>query len=228
MVGAGWVLGAVLSLPQLVVFRENYVTADGIFKNKTVCESVFRDRPVSHRQAYLTFISLIDFFIPLAIIVTCYVRIYLKIARKAADGGDGRRHSERPGKIRLQCTKSSSLPRAKVKTLRMTVVIVACFVVCGLPYHVLEAIMSYGDHTMISGVVMAVLGATAVANSSINPFVFLIFNASSACMRRLICRRKSSPSSEDLSQNLEMRSSAQTRGHVTKTTTLIHFEHSRT
>lgn len=228
MVGAGWVLGAVLSLPQLIVFRENYVTADGIFKNKTVCESVFRDRPVSHRQAYLTFISLVDFFIPLIIIITCYVRIYLKIAHKA-DCGDGRGQSDRPGKIRLQCTKSSSLPRAKVKTLRMTVVIVACFVVCGLPYHILEAIMSYGDHTMISGVVMAVLGATAVANSSINPFVFLVFNASSTCLRRLCCgRRSSSSSSDELSQNVEMRSSAQARGPTTKTTTLIYFEHSRT
>lgn len=225
MIVCAWTVGAVLSLPQILVFRQNFVTTEGIFKDKTVCESVFRDRPISHRQAYLTFISLVVFFVPVCIIAVCYVRIYLKIADKVTVSANGecRRLSSRPGAIRLHSTKSNSLQKAKLKTLRMTVVIVVCFVVCGLPYHVLEAVMSYGDHTVVSGAAMAVFGAMAVANSAINPYVFLFFNVNLSCVRRLGLPRNLS---DERRQNFDLRSSTQTVGTTTKTL-LNHCENHR-
>jgi len=83
-------------------------------------------------------------------------------------------------------TKSKSLPRAKAKTLKMTVVIGASFIVSGLPYHVYEMIASYGDHTIISGAAAGLLGALAVANSVTNPYVFLAFNVSVPCVHRVV------------------------------------------
>jgi len=77
MAAVGWTVSALMSIPQLGVYSVNIVA------NKTVCESIFRQRPISHRQAYLTFISSIVFFIPSIIMFVCYFRIFAKISSKA-------------------------------------------------------------------------------------------------------------------------------------------------
>jgi len=66
-----------MSIPQLGIYSVNVVA------NKTICEPIFRRRPISHRQAYLTFINLVVFFIPSIIMLVCYVRIFTKISSKA-------------------------------------------------------------------------------------------------------------------------------------------------
>ena len=55
----------------------------------------------------------------------------------------------KPGKVHLQSTPSSSLPKAKIKTLKMTCVIVSVFLICGLPYFILEMIYNFGDHRTV-------------------------------------------------------------------------------
>ncbi|KAK3593766.1 hypothetical protein CHS0354_014303 [Potamilus streckersoni] len=142
-----------------------------------VCENIFRDLSLSYRQAYMTLIAIVVFFIPLVILVVCYTRIFIKIARKANEGSRNRRTSIKSGKIHLQSTPSSSLPRAKIKTLKMTFVIICVFIVCSLPYFIAEMIMSYGDFCLISNELVSVLAGLAPSNSATNPFVFLLFNA---------------------------------------------------
>ena len=146
-----------------------------IFYNITVCESMFRHMPIMHRQAFLTSISIIHVFAPCVIICICYVRIFTKIAQKASEAGTPR-HSAKPGKVQLQCTQSTTLPRAKIKSLKMTVVIVTLFILCGLPYHILEMLLNY-SHVHIPSMVSAILGALPVANAVVNPYIFLAFNA---------------------------------------------------
>jgi len=77
MAAVGWSVSALMSIPQLGIYSVNVVA------NKTVCESVFRRRPISHRQAYLTFINLVVFFIPSLVMFVCYFRIFSKISAKA-------------------------------------------------------------------------------------------------------------------------------------------------
>jgi len=77
MAAVGWAVSALMSVPQLGIYSVNVVA------NKTVCESVFRRRPISHRQAYLTFINLVVFFIPSLVMFVCYFRIFSKISSKA-------------------------------------------------------------------------------------------------------------------------------------------------
>lgn len=89
--------------------------------------------------------------------------------------------------MRLQSSSRGNLPAAKVKTLKMTIIIGAAFIVCSLPYHVLEMLYSFSDHGRVSGSVAAVLGGMAVANSAINPYIFMLFNASAS--DAWMCRR---------------------------------------
>ncbi len=181
----GWVVSGVLSLPQLVMFRTNYVDdpASTMFYNKTVCESIFRITPAWVRPAYITFVDISVFIVPFLIMVFCYVRIFLKIAEKANEGKSNKKQTIKPGKVHLQSTPSSSLPKAKIKTLKMTVVMVMAFILCGMPYPIMELVLSYGDHTKVPGIVYSILGGMAVANSVANPYVFLLFNANAKCMQ---------------------------------------------
>lgn len=202
MVSLAWGIALLCSTPLLYVFHARYDEA----KNKTVCENIFRFKPIFHRQAFLTYATLINFFIPLIILIVCYIRIFLKIARKASDSRT--RQSFKPGKIHLTSNNSSAtLHSAKLKTLRMTVVIVSCFIVCGLPYFIAEMIMSYGDHTILSHTQYALLGGIAVANSAVNPYIFLLFSVNIQCLRNMnLCRTQSRPNTRQLIYNGSVRS----------------------
>ena len=181
-----WALSGLISIPMLIVFHVNIVEAPGIFQNKTVCENTFRYRAHEERQAFLTFISIVVFYIPFFILIFCYVRIFLKISEKANESCNSKKQTIKPGKVHLQSTPSSSLPKAKVKTLKMTLVIVLVFVLCGLPYHILETVYSYGNFGQVPGLVAAILGGMASANSAANPYVFLLFNANLKCARGFV------------------------------------------
>ena len=110
----------------------------------------------------------------------------MKVAEKANEttrGMNGQSSNQKPGKIHLQSTGNTTLPKAKIKTLKMTVVIVATFILFGMPYYILEMIYSFGDHTIVPSAVASVLGGMAVANSASNPYVFLVFNVNVRCLR---------------------------------------------
>jgi hypothetical protein len=200
MAGVGWGLAGVFSTPQLYIFSVYQVDVNVTINDTTEsnisviveeerCKSLFKDVPMIHRQAYLTFIFVVNFFLPLIILGVCYIRIFFKIAEKVKEGKGCKKQSIKPGKVHLQSTQSSSLPKAKVKTLKMTIVIVLNFIICGTPYYVAEMIMNYGDWTaMLSPNVWGLLGALTTTNSVTNSYIFLLFNANAKCMRR-ICGR---------------------------------------
>lgn len=215
LTGVGWVLAILCATPMFYVFRLNTVG------NSTKCENIFRDLPRSHRQAFLTYAAIVAFLIPLVILIVCYVRIFMKIAQKAREHKTSKKQSIKPGKVQLQSTPSSSLPKAKIKTLKMTFVIVVVYIVCGLPYFVSEMIMSYGDHCIMSHNIYGLLGGIATANSSANPFVFLLFNANWKCIRDLKkCRgRANSPQKRYIYSSVNSRSEISTdrsNSHVYK------------
>ena len=186
----GWSIAALLSLPQVGVFHVSFVTDEkSQFYNMMVCESIWRFRPMIERQIYLTFIGIVVFDIPFLIIMVCYISIFLKISHKATEASaanSNKKQSCKPGKVHLQSTGNSSLTKAKIKTMKMTIVILTAFIVCGIPYHILEGIYNFGDHRSVPPIVSAIIGAMAVANSAINPYVFLLFNANMKCVQGVV------------------------------------------
>lgn len=171
MAGLGWIIAALTSLPMLFVFV--LIERNG----QQRCENTFRNKPKLHRQIFLTYVAFVVFFIPLILLIIFYARIFLKIAQKATENESCNTTTNgRPGKVHLQSTKSSSLPKAKIKTLKMTLVIVSMYIICWLPYFTAEMIMSYGNHKIISPTLYSILGGIAPINSAANPYVFLMFS----------------------------------------------------
>ena len=186
---SGWGLAAFFSLPVLGVFHVVPVE-DGEFR----CENIFRNLPHFHRQIWMTWVAVMVFFVPFILLVVCYTRIFIKISQKAFQHNSVK-YRPQNGKICLQSTHSSSLPKAKIKTLKMTFVILLTFVICTMPYFVVEMIMSYGDYCLISNKLYAILGGMAACNSATNPYVFLAFNAKHSWFYQHCVLHKERPSS---------------------------------
>lgn len=182
----GWATAAILSLPHPFM----YVLNDQAVANKTLCESIWRHKTRTQRGLYLTYISVVTFFIPLIAMCYCYIRIFVTVATRADASCKKKTAIERKQRqskgslsstlddviLAVNTTQSSYLPRAKSKTLKMTIVIISVFIACGLPYHVLEMVYSFSDHRLLSGVPSAIMGAMAIANSAANPYIVLGFN----------------------------------------------------
>ncbi|XP_070542760.1 neuropeptide S receptor-like [Ptychodera flava] len=168
MISIAWATAFVCSTPQLYVWNES--RRDGVPRcgwppGTTKLE----------RQAYISYIAFVVFLLPFIIISVAYARIFKKIADKAHDSKkEPRKSSVKQGRVHLQSTGSGSLSRAKIKTLKMTAVILLTFIVCGLPFFIAEMCVSYSNK--IDTEVYAILGIFAVANSATNPYVFLVFN----------------------------------------------------
>ncbi|XP_002741531.1 neuropeptide S receptor-like [Saccoglossus kowalevskii] len=170
MVCIAWATGFLCSTPQLYVWSVH--TSNGISRCGWPIGTTQQEK-----QAYITYIAFIVFFLPFIIISVAYIRIFKKIADKAHDSRkEPRKSSIKQGRIHLQSTGSGSLSKAKIKTLKMTAVIIFMFIICGLPFFIAEMWRSYGNPDTMPLDVYAILGIFAVSNSTTNPYVFLLFN----------------------------------------------------
>ncbi|TNN54437.1 Gonadotropin-releasing hormone II receptor [Liparis tanakae] len=66
---------------------------------------------------------------PLLVMTFCYTRILIKVNGKMAKGKDG--------ELCLRRSGADMISRARIKTLKMTIVIVSSFVICWTPYYLL-------------------------------------------------------------------------------------------
>ncbi|XP_035657597.1 mesotocin receptor-like [Branchiostoma floridae] len=179
---AAWGTALLSSLPQAYVFSAVEVDGEDIQH----CKSIFGSVPLWHRQAYITYAATVLFLIPLIIIAVTYARILKKISDKVKEGKSSKRATfNKKGKVYLQSTGTGTLSKAKIKTLKMTIVIILTFFICGAPYFIIEMWMAFGDPSKLNPDVIAVLGIFASANTATNPFVFLYFNTTQACLKEL-------------------------------------------
>ncbi|XP_037268035.2 cephalotocin receptor 2 [Rhipicephalus microplus] len=155
-----WLASCLPSLPNVYVFH-----AVQVDRGRCFCASIFYDSstPIYHRQLYMGFVFFMVFVVPLALLVTFYTGILCTIWK----------HSSRSDKVGQQT--ASSLPLAKVKTLKMTVVVFCAFLVTNVPYMVQEVILAFGNPGVLNANVVALSGVISASNSAINPYIFLYF-----------------------------------------------------
>ncbi|XP_078573605.1 oxytocin receptor-like [Branchiostoma floridae x Branchiostoma japonicum] len=182
----GWVVSLLLAAPQAYVFRE-VQDEDGV----PLCRSIFSSQPAWHLQIYIIYGATVVFVIPFCILSYTYTRVLAKVWIRARAGSPRELARQADGSKKLKrqvsCVAQAGnlLPRAKVKTLKMTLVIIMAFVLCGLPYFIVEIKVAFGGMSQLDVDVYAVLGVFAVANSAVNPFVFLFFNSTNKFVHSL-------------------------------------------
>ncbi|KAM3625472.1 uncharacterized protein V6R79_012653 [Siganus canaliculatus] len=128
MLVVAWTMSTLFSIPQMFIFHNVTITYPANF---TQCTT--RGSFVSHWQetAYNMFTFSCLFLLPLVIMIICYTRIFIQISKRMAT-----KKSFSSNEPHLRCSKNN-IPKARMRTLKMSLVIVICFIVCWTPYYLL-------------------------------------------------------------------------------------------
>ncbi|XP_006902782.1 PREDICTED: gonadotropin-releasing hormone receptor [Elephantulus edwardii] len=128
MISLAWILSSILAGPQLYLFRMFYVADSSGHRNvfsQCVTHCSF---PQWWHQAFYNFFTFSCLFIiPLFIMLICNVKIIFTLTQQL---------HQNPNKLQLNQSKNN-IPRARLRTLKMTVVFATSFTVCWTPYYVL-------------------------------------------------------------------------------------------
>ncbi|XP_070822224.1 gonadotropin-releasing hormone II receptor-like [Chaetodon trifascialis] len=125
MLVLAWSLSLLLASPQLFFFRAVRVEAVDFTQCATHGSFLHRWQETVYNMFH--FITL--YVIPLLVMSCCYSRILLHIHLQHLRDKAGESYLRRSG--------TDIIPKARMKTLKMTVVIVLSFVVCWTPYYLL-------------------------------------------------------------------------------------------
>ncbi|KAF7643257.1 hypothetical protein LDENG_00242690 [Lucifuga dentata] len=122
-----WTLSLLLASPQLFIFRS--IKAEGVDFIQCVTHGSFRHR--WQETAYNMFHFITLYVCPLLVMTFCYSCILTKINRQM--------HKSKGvcGEPCLRRTGTDMIPKERMKTLKMSVVIVSSFMVCWTPYYLL-------------------------------------------------------------------------------------------
>nr|XP_037268749.1 oxytocin receptor-like [Rhipicephalus microplus] len=170
-----WLLSLIPSVPNLFAFRLVAV------RGKHYCASIFyvyRDYNAV-RQIYMAFVFTLVFVLPLVALVGLYASVLFRLWKVAA--------MTPPPSLRAQHVASSpgchpdrsTLPKARVRTLKMAAIISLAFLVTNLPYMVQEMLLAFAPHVSLGPHATAVFGVISASNSALNPYIYLAFNGGS-------------------------------------------------
>eukprot|EP00092_Neocalanus_flemingeri_P015369 GFUD01016630.1.p1 GENE.GFUD01016630.1~~GFUD01016630.1.p1 ORF type:complete len:430 (-),score=35.45 GFUD01016630.1:169-1458(-) len=188
LVVAAWVISVAFSVPILFFFN--------IHETEDYGTQCWIDFPAQwHWQLYMSLVALSLFIFPALIIAFCYTVIVITIWKKskimqpplftsailprvpltearrqriALEDAENRRASSR-----------GLIPKAKVKTVKMTFVIIFVFVLCWSPYIVFDLLQVFGliPNTPTSIAAATFIQSLAPLNSAANPIIYCIFSA---------------------------------------------------
>ncbi|KAJ8718485.1 hypothetical protein PYW08_002722 [Mythimna loreyi] len=167
-----WVLSVVLSVPQAVVFR----VAQGPFIeefHQCVTHGFYTQR--WQEQAYTTLSLIFMFILPLVILVSTYVSTVRTIAKSEKVFKPEVRRQEKY--FTPDMNRRRLIDRAKMKSLRMSVVIVAAFLIWWTPYYVMMIIFTFlnpdkdQSEELLSGIFFF-----GMSNSLVNPVIYGAFH----------------------------------------------------
>ncbi|NWU68293.1 GNRR2 protein, partial [Pterocles burchelli] len=122
MLHVAWVLSAGLSLPQVP-------GPGGLYQHHPLCQHLGFPQPW-HETLYNMVGFACLFLLPLLIMVCCYTRILLQISRRMGSSLFSSRD------MSLRCSRNN-IPRARLRMLKMSLVIVSSFILCWTPYYLL-------------------------------------------------------------------------------------------
>ncbi|KAK6192627.1 hypothetical protein SNE40_004069 [Patella caerulea] len=172
MIAIAWIMAFIFAIPQLLIFVQ---TVDGVHpdgRKKYGCRS--RGYTANwQRKVYFTFMTLYILVIPAILISYFYINLVLVVWRQ----GKVITGSKDNCPLRRSIADKKAIPRAKIKTIKMTFTIIASFIVCWTPYFVTTLIRIYSNYThTIPAAVVAFVETLALFQSALNPLWYGFFN----------------------------------------------------
>ncbi|KAF8790292.1 neuropeptide S receptor-like isoform X1 [Argiope bruennichi] len=168
-----WLLAFVFAIPQIFIFVqvEERDAETGIIRQK--CESKGYTA-LWQRKVYFTWLTTYILIIPAICICYCYINVLRTVWKAAKD-----HHHKGSSSVFLRRSQNaaSMIPRAKIKTLKLTICIIASFIICWTPYFIVNNIRIYSNYTItVSKNVILGVQTLALLNSALNPIFYGYFN----------------------------------------------------
>ncbi|XP_056318901.1 gonadotropin releasing hormone receptor 2 [Danio aesculapii] len=168
LLGVAWTMSVVLSIPQVFVFHVVEIDSPKQFVQCTTYGS-FSSRWQETFYNMFTFTFL--FLLPLFIMISCYTRILFEISKKMTED------RLLSNKVQLRRSKNN-IPKARMRTLKMTVVIVLSFMVCWTPYYMLGLWYWFspaGLEETVSQSLSHILFIFGLLNACLDPIIYGLF-----------------------------------------------------
>ncbi|KAM6216149.1 oxytocin receptor [Rhynchocyon petersi] len=170
-----WLGCLVASVPQVYIFALREV-ADGVFD----CWAVFI-QPWGPK-AYITWITLSVYIVPVIVLAACYgiisFKIWQNLKLKTAGAAEGIQGSIEGGEGFGALSRVSSvklISKAKIRTVKMTFIVVLAFIVCWTPFFFVQmwSVWDANAPKEASAFIIAMLLASL--NSCCNPWIYMLF-----------------------------------------------------
>ncbi|KAM9860575.1 putative gonadotropin-releasing hormone II receptor [Aulostomus maculatus] len=168
MLMAAWSMSALLSVPQMFLFHNVTIIHPEDFTQCTTRGS-FETRWQETAYNMFTFTCL--FLLPLFIMITCYTRIFFEISKRLKK--DNRSTNE----VHLRCSKNN-IPRARMRTLKMSIIIVVSFIICWTPYYLLGLWYWFFPDDLegkVSHSLTHILFIFGLVNACLDPIIYGLF-----------------------------------------------------
>ncbi|KFW94422.1 vasopressin V1b receptor [Phalacrocorax carbo] len=188
MIGATWLLSCLLSLPQVFIFSLREVhQGSGVLD----CWADFR-YPWGAR-AYITWTTLCIFILPVGILTVCYSLICYEICKnlkgKTQAGAPGMGgptaaappapcSSEKSGQP-SRVSSVRTISRAKIRTVKMTFVIVVAYITCWAPFFSMQMWSVWDEDAPddeSTNVAFTITMLLASLSSCCNPWIYMFFS----------------------------------------------------
>ncbi|KAM5171206.1 vasopressin V1a receptor [Mantella aurantiaca] len=174
MIGSAWTISFILSTPQYGIFYLKDL-GDGVYD----CWADFIN--TKGLKAYITWITISIFVVPVIILLTCYGFICYNIWRNIKcktkkEESDGKRSN---GLLSTSVSSVRTISRAKIRTVKMTFVIVTAYIICWTPYFTIQMWSVYADNTNWTeneNTAVTVSALLASLNSCCNPWIYMFFS----------------------------------------------------
>ncbi|NXG30433.1 AVT protein, partial [Dromaius novaehollandiae] len=164
-----WSISLMFSLPQVFIFSKTEISP-GIFE----CWGEFI-LPWGPR-AYVTWIFVVIFFIPSAVLITCQVKICKIIKRNIYVKKQN--EYEITNQKQVLPSRASSvncISKAMIKTVKMTVVTVFAYVLCWSPFFIAQLWSVWFPSGVTEGSAFTIIMLLGNLNSCINPWIYMYF-----------------------------------------------------
>ncbi|XP_032672759.1 cardioacceleratory peptide receptor-like [Odontomachus brunneus] len=164
LVAAAWGLSVLFSVPIIFLYEEKRIQG-------TMQCWIDLGSPTQWR-IYMSLVSFSLFIAPTLIIGGCYMVI---VATIWSQGGALR---QGPTRDTRRASSRGLIPRAKIKTVKMTFVIVFVFILCWSPYIVFDLLQVYGHvpKTQTNIAVATFIQSLTPLNSAANPIIYCLFS----------------------------------------------------
>ncbi|XP_076776483.1 vasopressin V1a receptor [Arvicanthis niloticus] len=189
MIAASWVLSFVLSIPQYFIFSMIEIEVNNNGTKALECWGTFI-QPWGTR-AYVTWMTSGVFVAPVVILGTCYGFICYHIWRnvrgktasrqsKGSKGSGETSGAFHKGLLVTPCVSSvKSISRAKIRTVKMTFVIVSAYILCWTPFFIVQMWSVWDDNliwTDSENPSITITALLASLNSCCNPWIYMFFS----------------------------------------------------